>query len=112
MEKVLTANKLSVVDGFEDETQEVRDLQRAVFRGDWESFKRAWSPDMDADEVRRAVCGYFRKALLNASDLEKGLAIAEALKEISYRVEDSNQQNNVLARLFIATARMSLIERS
>jgi DNA polymerase III subunit gamma/tau len=108
IEKCIAAKSLDVLDAFTESTPEVISVCRGVFNGDWPAVTRAWSPAFDAEQVRIAVCGYLRSVLLKETNMDKALAIAEALKEIAVRVEDSRQENNILARLCLATVRLQL----
>jgi DNA polymerase III delta prime subunit len=112
IEQVATAKSLRILSALDATSKEVMAISRGVFEGDWGAVHRAWTSDMQsddvADEVRRAVCGYLRKALMNEKNKAEAPYIAAALKELAVRVQDSRQENNILARIFLATEMMSL----
>jgi hypothetical protein len=112
LEKFIAAKgSLAVLDPLGEESPEVKAVCQAVLAGDWNAFKRAWSSEFDSDSIRTSVCNYLRVVLMNSKNPEEALSIAEALKELASYVQDWQQDNNILARLYLATTRMSLVER-
>lgn len=111
VDKVIAAKSLDVLSEIAYESKEVLAVCRGVFYGKWSDVLAAWSKEFNAESVRIAVCGYLRNVLLKPQNPDLALALAEALKELAYRVEDSKLENALIARLYLATARMELVER-
>jgi DNA polymerase III gamma/tau subunit len=109
IDKVVTAGSFAVLDAAVGLPAEVRNICVALLNGDWPSIAAAWNESLEPEQVRIAACAYLRNALLAAKNPARASKLADALKELAHRIDDTVQENNVVARLALVAIWLSEI---
>lgn len=109
IDEVISSGSLSVLTAPSGSDAPTLEVCRAVTAGDWDTVRRIWADreEWDADRLRLAVCGFLRKRLVEQEQGALAQAYADALVLLSGKVDDAAAKNNVIARLYQATALIS-----